>query len=206
MKAATVLAVILVIIISGNFFMRERFSSLDKTMTSMYDDRLKVSAYIYEISNHLYQKRLIQTDDYLVETSRVAEEVQQHDSAILSLMTQYETTYLTANEEKQWEAFKAHLIAYNQTDDVQGSQNSNAEALLSRRFDQVLQDLNALSSIQIEEGSQLRNDTHSIVSHSLILSILEIALLIVLGLFTLVILSATDNRIFKQVQEDVRLN
>ena len=200
MKAAAVLAVILLVIISGNFFMRERFSSLDKTMESMLDDRLKPSAYIYEISNHLYEKRLAAAG--VGDEAKAAAARTEHDKAINTLIAQYEKTYLTKDEEKQWLNFKNNLAEYNMLE----GRTDVSNAATAEEFEQLLGDLHALSKIQLREGSDLRIDTKTIVSNTMMVSVLEISLLTVLGLFTLVIISTSDRRIFRQYQKDIKLN
>jgi len=194
-RAAAALATIILIILAGNLLIREKFSSIDRSMTSMMDDRLKASAYIYSISNHLYQKRL------MMESGQpAANEIRKHDHSVSVLIQDYEKTYLTKEERRHWQSFKAHLYDYAQFAATSG------ETKQSQSFERLMSELNALSSIQLAEGQGLQKNTHSIVSSTLLISTLEISLLIVLGLFTLVLLSTSDFSVFKHYDNDVRLN
>ncbi len=204
-KAAFVLAIIILVILLGNLVIRERFSSIDKSMSSIYNDRLKPSAYLYDISHNIYQKRLLHNEDVNAHTSSL---IYSHNKTIATLIGQYEQTVLTDEEKQQWKLFKQHLYRYNALENdwlkagnEQMTTAANNELLAA--FNLALKNLDNLSNIQVGEGNYLQRNTTSMVNSSLVFSSLEISLLIILGLFTLVILSVSDNAIFKQHQKQM---
>lgn len=207
-KAACILIIILSFILLGNIVERNSFSTLDQSIASIYKDRLQVSQYIYEISNALYQKRLLFDAGDGKSGTAIESGIQRHNETIAGLIRDYEQTVLTKEEKIQWNLFKNHLYEYNQLESqwIAGehtltAMNSHpAYKNLREKFNQAILNLDALSKIQIGEGYHLQKDSHSIVSNRLAFSSLEISLVIVLGLFTLVILSATDKNIFQQRQ------
>lgn len=210
LKAAFVLTGIIVVILLSNFSERRSFSNLDNSMVSINNDRLKPANYIFGISSNLYRKRLLHDDNVVQSQEQLQAQASQHNRSIALLMKDYETTYLTKEEKKQWNTFKQNLQEYNNLEASWLRLHAhNTEAALAmhstidRQFDVTMQTLDKLSSIQVGEGDNLAKNSHSMVSSTLALSYLEISLLIVLGIFALVILSVSDNALFRQQQNQV---
>lgn len=186
-KAAGILTIIITLIVISVFTVQNSFSRLGNSMTSIYNDRLMPATYIFEITDHLYQKRLLQEGGDV-------QQIASHNRAIAGLIGSYEATTLTAEEKLAWKDFKTSLQQYNEAE-VKGM-----DANMESAFNKAMLHLNALSRIQTGEGKQLHNNSEKIISGNILTSNLEISLLIVLALYTLVILSATDNRIFQKPQ------
>ncbi|MBS1632435.1 MAG: MCP four helix bundle domain-containing protein [Bacteroidetes bacterium] len=202
MKAALGLTGIILIILVGNFFLSAKISSLDQSISSICDDRLKPSVYIFEITDNIYRKRLL-----LKEKGNDAQTItliNSHNSNIAALMQSYEQTVLTKEEKLHWAEFQKHLDLYNDLEkkytggDMEYDTNSIA---LEAALNAVLNDLNSLSKIQIGAGDELRQSSQTIISRSQMFSTLEMALLVVLGLLTLTILSVSDRVIFNVGQK-----
>lgn len=203
LRAAAVLTIIILVILVGNLSERKSFSNLDSSMTSIFNDRLKPSSYLYEISQNLYEKRLLLHATR--QPGETAEKIREHNSSIASLMRAYETTYLTNEERQQWNNFRKHLQDYNLLENTWLASAMNASqptASMVQAFDLTLDNLNHLNKIQVGEGNNLRKSSHSIVSNNLMFSSLEISLLVVLSLFTLILLSATDHRLFRNTGKE----
>lgn len=196
LKAAIVLFIILAFVLLNHFWERSNFSRLDESVSSIYKDRLLPATYLFQLSDHLYKKRLLQGQ---VEINM--QEQQQHDKAMDELIKNYEATYLTDAERAQWLTFKQHLATYN----LAGQQAANPQ-LLQAQFDQTLFDLNQLNNTQAQEGGQLQKTSKGIMNDGAFSSQIEIVLIIGLGLFTLILLSVTDNKLFKQPTEKFQLN
>lgn len=179
-------------------------------MASIYNDRLMPATYLYEISKNLYEKKLLHSGNTELNSSELNVRITTHNAAIAKLVKDYELTELTPEENLQWQAFKMHLLAYNTAEEVWLNNASpleqNSHTALEKQFAIVQQHLNTLSSIQVGEGSNLQKSSHSIISSTLLLSYLEISLLVVLGLFTLVLLSTSDKSVFRQQPHSQSLN
>jgi hypothetical protein len=197
-KAAAVLAVIMCVILLTSFSGRQGFDNLGKSMSSIYEDRLLPSAYIFGITDHLYQKRLLHSQYLHGENPQAAAHIQKHNAAIATLIASYETTYLTPEEKAQWGNFKKHFALYSRYEAQQlaGTTTARVPPMLPGEFDSAIQSLNELSRIQVGEGSQLRKSSASIIGNNTILTDLQITLLIVLGIFALVLLSVRDKVLF----------
>ncbi len=195
-KTVAFLTAILLIILSGNIMERSSYSTLDSSIESIYKDRLEVSQYIYEISNSLYQKKML-VSETLTPDNKLYTEIQTHNQSIDDLIHKYETTFLTAEEEEKWILFKSNIASYNAHEQNWLNNATDEEYLiLSKHFNAAVHNLNELSYIQVGEGHNIFERTHHILNSQLVFSSFEISLLIVLGIFCLIIISAMDNRIF----------
>jgi len=192
MKAVGVLFLIIVIILATNISNRKTFTDLDHSVASIYKDRLLPATYIFHITDHLYQKRLLLENGDLS-----ASDKELHDKAITALIKIYESTYLTSAEKQEWSAFKQHLSVF---DKLSNSLNKNDEAI-TVSFNNTLQSLNALSNIQANEGKHIETASKKIVSGTVITSQLQVALLLILGIMALMLVSASDNRIFQNSEK-----
>ena len=208
-KAASVLVIILGLILLGNIQATNSFSTLDNSISTIYRDRLQVSQYIYEISNALYQKRLLLDTENPKERGTVIALTQQYNNKIATLIQDYEQTVLTKEEAIQWGHFKQHLASYKTTEDkwiksyaqnTDGNNNAVFSTAMQHEFNETIINLDALSKIQTGEGYALQKNSHSIVNNRLVFSYVEISMIIILGLFSLIILSVTDMNIFRQKQ------
>ena len=202
MKAALGLTGIILIILVGNFFLSAKISSLDQSISSICDDRLKPSVYIFEITDNIYRKRLLLKEKG--NDAQTAAFINAHNRHIASLVQSYEQTVLTKEEKLHWAEFRKHLDLYNNLEKkyLSGDREYNTNSMaLEAGLNSVLNDLNSLSKIQIGAGDELRQNSQTIISRSQMFSTLEMALLVVLGLFTLTILSVSDKTIFSAAQK-----
>ena len=194
MKAVAVLLLIIILILANNIATRRTFSNLNAYIASIYKDRLMPATYIFQLTDHLYQKRLL--NDSVHQHNSPANAIQAHDTAIENIITTYETTYLTRAEKEQWILFKEELQQYN----ALISASVKNEKTVTTSFNKVTQCLNALSEIQAKEGSNLFKTSSISISGTVITSQLEIALLLILGVFALILVSVSDNKLM-QIQK-----
>jgi hypothetical protein len=85
-KAKAVIAtfVIILIVLLNNFSSREDYADLDRTMSSIYKDRLMPSGYLFHINNHLYQKRILQQSANFPDAA-VQLQIANHNKAMTAL-------------------------------------------------------------------------------------------------------------------------
>lgn len=206
-KICCVLIVIIVLVLLNNLRSRRHISRLDKSVSSIYQDRLLPATYLYEISNRLYQKRLM-----LEEKSGLragwASWKEEKDKEIDSLVKIYDSTYLTKEEQEQWTRFKQQLKRYTEMENAGFAEMSDSmhlsaasEGSLDEQFRQSVALLNNLAVIQAGEGKNLQTGSHDIASGSVLGSHLEMVLLIVLGLMALILLSMSDKHVLNADQK-----
>ncbi|MBW7914160.1 MAG: MCP four helix bundle domain-containing protein [Taibaiella sp.] len=205
LKAAAILLVIMATILAGNLYERKNFNTLDKSISAIYQDRLMPATYIYELSNHLYRKRLLQEHYTEYNQEQLQLKVAEHDAAINSLLQDYEKTYLTEEESIHWTALKSALYNYNRQYDI-ALANIRREApglnnrQLAHDFNKTMAELDVLSKIQAGVGHKIEKDSHAIVTSSVLPAYFENSMLVILGIICVVLFSVTDNRILQQAQ------
>lgn len=186
-KATAILLIIILIVVFAQMSNRVSVSDLDRSVSSIHQDRLMPATYIFEISNHLYQKRLAQEH-----TTNTTTQTATHDESIALLIKNYESTYLTVNEKKAWSEFKASLEGYNMHYASAGYNTPEYD----KAFNKVIASLSALNNIQIGESNNIQKQSKSIVGNTNMLFEFEAALLILLSLFAMVIISISDKALF----------
>ena len=207
-KAAAGLFAILLVILLSNLGEQKRFSYLDSSISSIYKDRLMASNYLYDISNHLHEKRMLHEHQTTLATSALIKNNKEHNAAINALIQEYETTYLTKEEKKEWTDFKESYTSYC---NLYADKMHNATAILSaeehaqleKSFANTMTHLNALSKIQIGEGQNLHSSSKAVINGTIMAAYLENSILIVLGIMTIVLLSITDKAIFNKHQNQI---
>ncbi len=184
-KAAAILIVVMALLLFNNLTDRKSFRNIRESFSSIYNDRLMPATYIFSISDHLYQNRLLMEADE--HNPLLLEELKAHDEMIAKLISNYETTYLTDEESKQWGLFKEHLYAYNQlrADPAQAQ-------ITAAHFNDALQRLNALSQIQVGEGRALHKNSRAIIDGTNTFFEFEISLIIILGMVSIVLISLPE--------------
>jgi len=205
LKAAAILLVIMATILAGNLYERKNFNTLDKSISAIYQDRLMPATYIYELSNHMYRKRLLQEHYTEYNREQLLLEITEHDAAINSLLAEYEKTYLTEEENMHWTALKSALYNYNRQYDIalanirKEAGDLNSEQL-THDFNKTMAELDALSKIQAGVGHKIEKDSHAIVTSSVLPAYFENSMLVILGIICIVLFSVSDNRILQQAQ------
>lgn len=183
MRMAGLLIIIILLIAFGQISSQQNYTDLGKNISSIYEDRLLPSTYIYQISEHLYQKHLLHEQSGQEMTEAKKREQAEHNKAISSLIENYENTFLTRQEIQHWKQFKDNLNRYLALD------NSVAADEQRRHFfTEARNGLQQLSDIQIGEARNLRKSSKAIINGTIITSNLEVVLLIVLGAITIAFL------------------
>ena len=188
-KAAVLLMVTMALLIINNILGSKSYSNLDKSISSIYQDRLMPATYIFEISDHLYQERLLQEQPGPV-TSEGMRLLDSHNVAIAGLITNYEKTYLTKDEVKHWAKFKKDLQQYQNTGPAD---DPDAEVA----FDKVMGSLKSLSQLQVGEGSALKQDAQTVISSRELMSQLEMSLLVIMGMFVVFLIATPEKLLVK---------
>ncbi len=185
-KSVITLYLVIVVVMLINFFVRKGYDDLDRTISSIYSDRLVPAGYLFKINDHLYQKKmLLQSKSVLDVSDRT--QINQHNSIIAGLIKEYETTFLTKKEKQQWEGFKNELNQYTQAEWLIMQQELStvpAQKLLSS-FNQAMIHLKELNDIQAREGKLLEAHSRDIITESRLNGWLEASLLFILCIIIL---------------------
>lgn len=186
-QAIAIISVLLLLIYGKNLTERQAFKSISKTFTDVYNDRLVVEGYIFQISDRLFSiQKLIDHCNLDYDYSRVINEIDGHEKGIMDLIVDFEKTNLTIEESDYLSDFKKIIendlsiknydLLYSDSSGV----NTNQVKLYDQKIDLAKKDLENLSKIQLDEGQKLISKAKVQINRSQIWAQFEVALLIVL--------------------------
>lgn len=181
MTAAVLLCTVLVLVMLTNMRGQWTATRISTAVTSIYEDRLVVAQYILKLSKRI--EGIITVMEK--EDGEVAMRINDYLTDVAELNALYEKTFLTEIERKNFENFKQLC----QTISVNNRIGNHATALLAaREAEDILQ---ALSSIQVEEGKNQLDEVLSMTYFSNIFAYLELVILIVIAVIIQVLVFAS---------------
>ena len=201
LKAALLLSGIMAFIILGSLISQSSMKGIDKSFSSIYQDRLIPATTIIYLTENLYGKRLSLEKFLLSDDLRTSHEISSglrlHDSHIDSLISAFEKTYLVDQEAKSLAAFKNRVEEYVLLEkmilNLHASGHVDAgkklfEGAGASTFQSTISNLNELTSIQSNVGQELMKESKSDMASFGLISFLQIALAIIIGLIVLVLI------------------
>ncbi|MCA1761964.1 MAG: MCP four helix bundle domain-containing protein [Cryomorphaceae bacterium] len=196
LRAALVFACIFALLLGKNMLEKERVHELSDSFNTVYEDRLVVEKYIYQLSTLIYKNRLILDDCTRGEDAdKALFAIGQNNREISSIVQAYSGTVLTSHEAEVFALLKSDLermVALedrlNQNPTSEGDMNLQARYAYHHIFDDASTHLNELSNIQIAIGKEIRDNSRQVVAGTDAWNRFEITLLIVFGLITQVLL------------------
>ena len=184
-----IIGVLLVLLYGKNLLERQSFRAVSGTLSNVYEDRLLVESYIFQISEKLFKiQRLVDHCTINYDYSKAVVEISVEEQAILKIVGAFESTQLTEQEallladfkriiEKDL-SIKSYQLLYNDSSGV----NEEQVKVYDQKIARAQQDLVKLSSIQLEEGEKLVSKAKSLINRSQIWAQFELALLLILVL------------------------
>ncbi|MBN3582603.1 MCP four helix bundle domain-containing protein [Algoriphagus aestuarii] len=187
LTAIITISILLLMIYGKNLTERQAFKSISKTFTEVYNDRLVVEGYIFQISDRLFSiQKLIDHCNLDYDYSRVINEIQRHEDGIMELIIDFENTNLTAEESNYLTDFKKiiendlTIKSYDLLFSDSSGVNTNQVKLYDQKIALAKSDLENLSKIQLNEGQKLISKAKVQINRSQIWAQFEVALLIIL--------------------------
>ncbi|WP_210488188.1 MCP four helix bundle domain-containing protein [Rufibacter aurantiacus] len=202
-KAALLLAIIMVLVLAKNTLDNKTVTKLGTSFATVYEDRLLVESYIYQLSGHLYQKKmLLDNSFYAGNDGKLSLGLKENNTAIATLLTEFGKTELTQSEARYLSAFNQNHRALqtleNQYLKELGGQGAKpAKQKLDARFQLATNYLNHLSSIQVAEGKRLNDSTKQMMAGSAVLTQLAFVLVIGIGIMIQVLIFASKSKLSK---------
>lgn len=186
-RALIIIGVLLLMLYSKNLLERRSFRSISNTFTEVYNDRLVVEGYIFQISEKLFQiQKLIDHCDLDYDYSKVIEEISTNEKAIMEVIVNFESTNLTGQEASYLSDFKKiiesdlNIKSYELLFTDSSGVNRDQVKIYDQKISRARQDLDNLSKIQLEEGEKLISKAKTLINRSQIWAQFEVALLIIL--------------------------
>ncbi|MBK6265718.1 MCP four helix bundle domain-containing protein [Marivirga sp. S37H4] len=206
LKIALLLCVILIAVFVNNRIECGNIAQLGTSFTSVYEDRLMVENYIFQLSNYLHEKKYI-IHEYEESGSLLGlEKVKTINDEINQLLVDYEKTKLTQTEDSLFFLFKQELVNLEQSELNLLSKASLQEKVdWNQHYKKSFTLLSGLSSIQIKEGKALYEDSKRVVLSNTSAAQFELALLIFIGLIILALIFESK-KISTNISQNFRLN
>lgn len=181
-----IIGLLVVLLYGKNLLERQSFRRVSSTLSDVYEDRLLVESYIFQISEKLFTiQKLVDHCTINYDYSKVVGEISKEEQEILKLVAAFEATQLTEQEtallmdfkriiEKDL-SIKSYQLLYTDSSGVNEAQVKVYDQKIAR----AQQDLEKLSSIQLEEGEKLVSKAKTLINRSQIWAQFELALLLV---------------------------
>ncbi len=181
-----IIGVLVVLLYGKNLLERQSFRSVSSTLSDVYEDRLLVESYIFQISEKLFTiQKLVDHCTLNFDYSKAVLEISKEEQAILKLVSAFEATQLTEQEATLLADFKriiekdlsikSYQLLYNDSTGVNEAQVKVYDQKIAR----AQQDLEKLSAIQLEEGGKLVSKAKTLINRSQIWAQFELALLLI---------------------------
>ena len=191
-KTALLLLAVVVTILGSNFLEKKYFTDINKSVSSIYNDRLIPAAELFHANDIMYKKRLV-LEKYLANPANqdyrlVKKQLAAHNSQIDSIILAYESSYLVDEESTSLHHFKASVHQYNklETEYLANSRKcltaDTYEKKMVPLFLDIHKDLVQLSRIQTSVGKELLNGSRHISSGAYMISNLQMAIVVVIML------------------------
>lgn len=200
MTAALLLCAAIGAVVLTNFGEHSNSKKINSAITSIYEDRLVVEGYIFDLSQHLDKLHhiYIKADDAGQLSDKQLAVFDGHIDAIADINIQYEKTKLTAEEQYHFDKFRDICAA------MEGSQPVSSKSY--RQLQNAQTHLKQLSAIQLKEARLQMDSVTSLSSFSTLISQVEMGVLIVIAiLIQALVLSSKMGRSLT-AQKNIGLN
>lgn len=198
LKAALLLGGIMLVVVVSTILTRNDIEGIDKSFSSIYQDRLMPTIDIVYLSENLYSKRLLVEKHLLsdegLSPTQLEQQLLKHDQKIDSLINVFSQTHMVDEESKSLTAFQQRVNEYagieQQVLRMSEAGNKKAgqelfEGQGTATFQRTIGRLNELTQIQSVIGQELVKESHTCVARSQNLSILQISLAVIIGVMVL---------------------
>lgn len=183
-QGSLILIMMLLLILGSNRLDKKNYAEINKTVNSVYKDRVVVQGLIYELNNIFHQKeiRLLQGD---APATNAAENEKVHQ-----LLADFAATELTVKESKLLveltgqfdELKKLEQNRAQATDDNRKAATMAAVTMLNS----IEENLDGLTEVQLDQGSRLTIFSQKSMDMISLLSNLEVAFMILIGVLILI--------------------
>ena len=193
-KTATALAVVFGLMMITSLMDRNYFSELQRSVTSVYEDRLLAESYIYRLSGLLHEKKRLMNELVNVDEARAMQK--SLDDSIRTLVVRYGKTYLTETESSLFGDLQQRLTHLSVLETRFGTGDSSEhQRVVALQHQKLSDNLNCLSELQLAETKNIVADTDRIIASSEATSRVEISILVVVGLMVQALILAARSEI-----------
>ncbi|HMQ08795.1 MAG TPA: hypothetical protein PKC30_15960 [Saprospiraceae bacterium] len=168
-KVAILLGTTMLLIIISNLIITKNAGNIQESFSSVVKDRLIVESYIYELAEHLYEKKLmIDNCNFQAGSDRTLCDFQIHNVRISELLEDFSNTAFTDDESIHFTDLNMIIQEIVLIEKAMLLHNDQAEVLnfkVNLLYGAALKQLHLLSDIQISEGKLLNEKTRKILAY-----------------------------------------
>lgn len=216
-KVALLLGSIMLLVALVSIVERSYVRDLDKSVSSIYYDRLIPATDIFYMAEHLFYKRMLIERLLLIDNADTLKEIQRelkrHGDSLTSIIGRYEKTYLVQKEVVSLNDLKRRFHRYEDAEQqivkeaISGSiQNARTIYLAEGKTDllHTIKNLEELTLVQSSVGTDLFRDSKGMLSTSDLLLSLQIGLAIIIGILVQALIFAS--KMVNVKKEDFTMN
>lgn len=188
--ASVLLTLVLGLVMMNNLLERNQIRRLDKSFSSMYEDRLLAESYLFQLYDQLQQKsELFQASLQGNRPELKQLDFEEYQQKLNSIIDKFEKTHLTKEEASKYQRFKtilANMLTIDAQVMAQAAEQNQIQANLIEMSEvsttKAFAVLAELSEIQTTEGKVLRSQSKRIMLGNISASYFEMAILVIIAL------------------------
>ncbi|WP_149277341.1 hypothetical protein [Pareuzebyella sediminis] len=185
-NAGFILAMAFLLVFASNRLNRRNFANLEQNVSSVFEDRVVVQEYIYRLNNIFHRKELS------LAKSDENRGVPAADEDIENLLSDFASTKLTRDESRYLNLLKANyaklVVLETKKTPNQGPVEEDIKLRMANLLGDISANLDRLSEVQLSEGKLMIQMSKKSLSMNQMLSRLEIAFLVIIGLLFLLLI------------------
>lgn len=210
MKAAIILVVLMIGIIASNLLERRINNRNDFTISSIFEDRLQPSTYLFEMRT-LNEQRLFILEEYLhaddeSDKQRLNVKMHANHQAFDNLLLKYKKTFLVEEEQKLLAVLSENLKNFDSCYNLLKSGNTEQQPIVNAKVSimHMNDNMGKLNTLQSEIGKDLLEDYKSDTYYSGFLNAFQILLAIVIGFIILTMVA--NARLLNKIDQHQKIN
>ena len=176
---------VFVLIITTNLIDRNNFVRVRDSVVTIYEDRLIVKGIIYDISKTIQEKEVAvaksDTSFFEAENPKINKELE-------VLISNYEKTKLTDEENRNFNDLKAHLKDLKTSEQQFIDSDLSDKSAINNDINEIKANLDDLSRIQLDEGNKQMAISKRAIDTVELFTQMEIYFLIFLALLIQIII------------------
>lgn len=185
MHAIFILGITFLLVLGSNRLYQRHFTTLQTTVNTVYEDRVKVQDFIYQLNNIFHEKELrLTAHDFILN--------QEENKKVENLLNEVALTELTTTEYNTLNTLtdkfkKLRILEDKELQSNNGIQSSIRSTSL-KTLSEIDDNLNILAKIQLEESKQLTQLSNKTLDNNILMSKLAFALLVLIGITLLALI------------------
>lgn len=181
-----VLAIAFLLVLGSNRLDQRHFSTIQTTVNSVYKDRVVVQNFIYQLTTIFHKKelRLISNEN--------PKSVEGENEKVEQLLMDFGATQLTPKESNLFEELKGQFNTLLELEKTFVKTPLEMPSVVlnetRKELNAIKESLGGLANIQLEESGQLVHLSNKSLGMNILLSKLEIAFMVVIGIAMLALI------------------